>query len=149
MAEIAFRKFLFMAHSKAAFQPMDVPHTHFQVEVGTERAVLLTEPPFDAYRQQISAPYSYAVSQRLGTRMRDAGAELFTAFSARSAKGYNIGLFSPEAFKENRPRLPINANWTVFVTQDRVEFSQRRPSPALHTFHRADFGVDGSIPILG
>lgn len=146
MAEISYHRFVFIAHSAADFLPMDVPYTHFQTRISSQKAILLTAPPFDAYRAEISDPASYARSQPLGTRLREAGAEMFTAFSARWAEGHNIGLFTPEAFATNKPSS--SSHWIAFVSEDRVEFSQPGRVAAPHAFQRADFEVGGVLPVL-
>lgn len=152
MAEIAYYRFVFMMHSEAKLAPMNVPYTHFLARVKSGKAVLLTAPPFATHRAAISDPASYARSQPLGTRMREAGAEMFTAFSARWPEGENVGLFSPEALAANEPIFPRDSEWKVFVTSDQVEFShpdKGGSSRAAQTFKRSDFKVNGVLPVLG
>lgn len=152
MAEIAYYRFVFMAHSEAKLGPMNVPYTHFLARVKSGKAVLLAAPPFAMHRAEISDPASYARSQPLGTRMREAGAEMFTAFSARWPEGENIGLFSPEALAANEPIIPRDSEWKVFVTANQVEFShpdKGGASRAAHAFKRSDFEVNGVLPVLG
>ncbi len=122
MAEIAFGRFLFMQNSDAKLEAMDVPYTHFMVKVKSAKSILLNKKPFDLEREKISHPSSYGYSQSLGKLMRDAGAELFTYFSARRKGGINVGLFSVEAFASNKPIAGRDKHWSVYITNDKVEF---------------------------
>lgn len=124
MAEIAYGRFLFFRHSEAQFTPMTVPYTHFTVMARTNNALFLHRPPFDAFREQISHPSSYANSQPLGAAMRQAGVELFTYFSARAEDGVNVGLFTTEAFAHNQPSAKDSKHWNVFITHQVVEFQR-------------------------
>jgi hypothetical protein len=103
MAEVAFGRFLFMRHTQAQFDPMQVPYTHFVARVQSAKAILLTAAPFDAQCHAISHPATYAHSQPLGAAMRQSGAQMFTYRSARAPQGTNTGLFTPEAFAHNKP----------------------------------------------
>jgi hypothetical protein len=151
MAEIAYGRFVFMQHSEAKLATMEVPHTHFVVEVASKKSVLLHRPPFDAQRQQISDPASYRYSQQLGAALRGAGVELFTYESARTfhKNRINVGLFSPEAFASNRPIA--GEHWGVVVTQEKIEFSRRHwadNDTERYVFVREDFCVDGVFPAI-
>jgi hypothetical protein len=142
MAEVAYGRFLFMHHSAAELVPMQVPYTHFVAKVKSTKALLLTNAPFNTYRDLLSHPTSYAASQAFGTRMRHAGIELFTYHSARNETGVNVGLFSVEAFEQNQPLKGKDGHWSVYVSPDSVEF--KRPqlsdnSKEAHVFRYEDF----------
>jgi hypothetical protein len=122
MAEIAYGRFLFMRHSAAELKPIQVPYTHFVAKVKSQKSLHLTEAPFSKYKSKISHKSSYAEAQRLGAVMRNFGTELFTYFSARNANGINVGLFSVEAFAQNKPVAGCELHWSVFITAKNVEF---------------------------
>ncbi len=122
MAEIAYGRFAFMQHSEAVFKSMHVAHTHFTVLVKSDKAVLLTEMPFNVCRTQISHPKSYSASQALGTAMRASGVEMFNFYSARQKDGVNVGLFCSEAFCKNKPSNEMH--WSVFIDAQTVEFKR-------------------------
>lgn len=148
MAEVAYGRFLFMQHSAAEFAPMQVPYTHFVAAVQSSKTLRLTKAPFDAHRDMLSHPTSYAASQAFGARMRQKGIELFTYFSARNPNGVNVGLFSVEAFQQNQPIKGKDGHWSVYISSDTVEF--KRPhlndnAKESHVFRHADFCVDGEF----
>lgn len=140
MAEITHRRFIFMNQSEAVFKSMHVPHTHFIISVKSLKAILLTEPPFTTYKDQISNPKSYAESQKLGTAMRTGKAEVFNFSSARQLNGINVGLFSSEAFMKNRPLS--ETHWSVFISAHTVEFKRtclELEKTETHVFNIQDF----------
>lgn len=146
MAEVAYRRFLFLAHSAAPLQQSTILHTSFQAEIATPRGIRLTEAPFAPQRETISDPCSYAFSQPLGTQMREAGAEAFDFFSARH-EGINIGVFSVEAFKSNHPRN--SHDWQMFVAPEVVDFTRRKTETnavVSYSFRRHEFLVKGALP---
>lgn len=148
MAEVAYGKFLFLQDTDAELEPMQVPHTHFVAKVKSKKTLLLTTAPFDAYHDAISHPASYAASQRLGNAMRDAGTELFAYDSARHPGGVNVGLFSVEAFQQNKPVQGKDRNWSVYISADTVEFKRAHVSDndkESHVFALDDFCIDGKF----
>lgn len=150
MAEIAFGRFLFMQNSEAELQPMNVPYTHFMVKVKSEKAVLLNKKPFDTDREKISSQSSYNYSQKLGQLMRNDGAELFTYFSARITDGINVGLFSVEAFTNNKPIAGRDKHWSVYITNDKVEFHRshmKDNKKESHVFEISEFKIKNKFPV--
>jgi len=145
MAEVAYGRFLFMQHSAADFEPMQVPYTHFVAAVKSTKALLLTTTPFSKHSDVLSHPTSYAASQAFGTYMRQEGIELFTYFSARNPDGVNAGLFSVEAFRKNKPVKGKDGHWSVYITSDTVEFKRPHLSDNAkesHVFRPADLSSD-------
>lgn len=151
MAEVAYGRFLFMQHTEAEFQPMQVPYTHFVAMIKSAKAILLDSEPFSEQRHKISHPASYADSQVLGAAMRKAGAELFSYFSARTKHGINVGLFSSEAFQINKPVPGKEKHWSVYVSSQTIEFQRahladnRKES---HVFSIGDFFVGRKFPVI-
>lgn len=150
MAEVAYGRMLFMVDTHANLKPMQVPYTHFVAKVKSQAALLLTNEPFAQHRSELSHPSSYEQSQRLGKKMREAGVELFTYFSARNQSGINVGLFSVEAFKHNTPIKGKEEHWSVYVSSEVVEFKRPHLSDnkkESHSFCYKDFCVNGAFPV--
>ncbi len=148
MAEAAYGRFLFLHHTQAQFEPMQVPYTHFVVRVQSDAALKLHETPFHAYTPEISSPVSYRHSQALGARMRSLGTTLFVYPSARKPSGLNVGLFTPEVFLHNKPLRGRDGHWSVFISAETVEFNRAQPSHVhreTHTFAFADFCDSGHL----
>ena len=122
-AEIAFYRFAFYAATVGQLKKNTaVKHTAYQASVRSQRSVALDAVPFTQYRQQLSAPDSYADTQPLGTAMRAAGIEVFSYASARQKGGHNIGVFTPAVFE---PQQKIDASfqqWLSYTDDDKVEF---------------------------
>lgn len=148
MAEVAYGRFLFMQHSAAELAPMQVPYTHFVASVKSEKTLQLTKAPFDTHRAVLSHPTSYGASQAFGARMRQKDVELFTYYSARNPDGVNVGLFSVEAFQQNQPVKGKDGHWSVYISDDTVEFKRPHLSDNAkesHVFRHADFCIDGKF----
>lgn len=148
MAEVAYRRFLFLLDTKAELENQHVPHTSFTVDVKTNKAVCLDDAPFDKHRAKISNPESYEYSQALGTEMRESDVEVFRFYSARHPQGKNVGLFSVEAFKEIKPAN--DKHWNMYVSGKVITFSRaqmKTKEPATHSFTRESFMVKGKFPV--
>jgi hypothetical protein len=82
--------------------------------------------------------------------MREADTELFRFPSAREPGGVNVGIFSPAAFGNAKPRE--FETWHCTSTRARVELARRDfASWARETFsfERHVFLVDGALPAPG
>jgi len=148
MAEVAYGRFLFMSHSDAQFAPMQVPYTHFVVRVKSTQSLLLQNLPFTQHREAISQPSSYNASQTLGSAMRECGTQIFTYLSARQNGGVNVGLFSVEAFAQNKPVSGKDGHWEVFITSNSVEYHRARATDnhkEAHVFTLNTFCNDGKF----
>ena len=141
MAEVAYGRFVFMKHSLAKFEPMQVPYTHFMAKVKSDKALLLTASPFNAHKNAISHPSFYTASQALGKAMRETGAELFTYYSARKINGINVGLLSMEAFENNNP-VGKQGHWQIFIDENVIEYKNDTQT---HVFKHTDFIVNGAF----
>jgi RES domain len=145
-AEAAYYRLVFLEGTRAAIARLALDLTAFRASIKTGRGIDLSCPPFAAHAGRISSKTSYLVSQRLGRDMRRDGVAAFRFVSARDgARGLNVGVLDPGAFKSPRPhRLE---NWHVVATRDAVEISRRdffrRQS---FRFPRSDFLVRGLLP---
>ncbi len=148
MTEVAYGRFLFARHSEAEFKPMQVPYTHFLSKVRSSRSLLLTVAPFDVHRSHISHPASYAHSQSIGSAMRKSRVELFTYYSARNKGSINVGLFSTEAFCNNKP-VGQDVHWSVYIGTEVIEFKRAHlldNQKESHIFRIEDFYIEGEFP---
>jgi len=110
----------------------------------------LVAPPFDAFRKAIASPVKYDATQPLGSAMRAANVELFRFPSAREPGAVNIGVLSPAAFGNSKPRG--FETWHCTATRDLVELARRDfASWARETFlfERHAFLVNGVLPAPG
>jgi hypothetical protein len=149
-AEVAYYRLLFLEGTTAALEPVTTQLTAFTIRVRSARAIDLTTPPFDVYRKAIASPTKYDATQPLGSAMREADTELFSFPSAREPGGVNVGIFSPAAFGNAKPRE--FETWHCTSTRARVELARRDfASWARETFsfERHVFLVDGALPAPG
>jgi len=148
MAEIAYKRFVFRACSKATIQAMNVDYTKFAVKIKTNKGIDLTATPFSRYRNIISNPLSHIESQTLGHEMRNAGVEAFLFFSARVKNGINCGAISVEAFANNKPEE--NDDWVIYDSEQFIEFRRHLPIKKSETkiFPLKNFLVGGSLPLF-
>jgi hypothetical protein len=148
-AEVAYYRLLFLEGTTADLGTLSVPLTAFTVRVHSDHGIDLTAAPFARYRKAIASPTDHGAAQALGTSMRAAGVEAFLYPSARDAEGgINVGVFSPAAFAESRPRQM--KTWHCVANRELVEFTTRdffeRESVS---FDRQVFLVSGALPACG
>lgn len=145
-AEVAYYRLLFLEGTTADLGPVRVDLSMFRVALRTGRGVDLARAPFDAYRDIIASPDSYAATQRLGREMREDGVEAFRYPSARDRdRGLNYAAFTPGAFVDKVPGVP--ETWHCVATRERVEFTKRDFfEKRTLNFPRSDFEVAGGLP---
>ena len=120
-------------------------HTLFAARYGTSVGVALHSPAFAAFADAIRHPADYAQSQALGSAMREAGVEAFEYPSARDpARGRCVGLFTPAAFSERKPR--DTSQWLCEVSAADVTFKPVGRSD-LVCFAVDTFLIDGRVPL--
>jgi len=71
----------------------------------------LTTAACDGYREHISDPASYTVSQSLGTELREAGIGMVWFHSARAAAGINCAVLDPSSVQSDS--APQQEHWRV------------------------------------
>jgi hypothetical protein len=145
-SEVAYYRLVFLAGTHALLEPLTTSLTTFTVRVHTTRGIDLTQPPFSAHREELSAPDRYDATQRLGTDMRAAGVEACRYHSARDSEGgTNVAVLSPAAFAQRRPR--DLRTWHCTATRQRVEVVSRDYfARAVHVYEAKQFLVDGALP---
>ncbi|MCU7843427.1 MAG: RES family NAD+ phosphorylase [Candidatus Thiodiazotropha sp. (ex Monitilora ramsayi)] len=122
---------------------LSTAHTLFSAGYATERGLRLDETPFDDYRATLTDPQHYSDTQRLGSRMREAGIEMFIYRSARDPDGgLNVALFEPGAFAGTGPLW--KASWLCDTREEEVSFYNK--TEGTRVYYRSQFLVDGRLP---
>lgn len=147
LAEVAYYRLVFLEGTSAPIQRIFVELSSFQVEIASDLAIDLTEPPFSEYRLALASPTNYGATQTLGSAMRADGVEVIRYPSARDpAGGANIALFTPRVFTKATPSVP--RTWLCVTTSAGVEFSRKDYfQRETHTFPRALFEIAGTLPL--
>lgn len=146
LAEVAYYRFVFW-QSMAGVPVADsirTEHTLFAVRYRTEAGVALQGAVFAAYAPVLRHPADYTATQALGTVMREAGVQAFEYPSARDpAHGPCVGLFTPAAFHDRKPRE--TTQWLCAVGATEVAF---KPVGGLEVVRFAldTFLVEGRLP---
>lgn len=150
-SEAAYYRLVFLEGTEAKLEPIRVDLTIFRARISTASGIDLTAEPFSA-EPAISSPVSYETSQRVGTRMREAGIEAFRFRSARDPDGgTNVGVLDPRAFLHRRPEG--FQTWHCVATREVVEMFRRSSDRAqrwvvtAHRFPRETFEVEGRLPM--
>jgi hypothetical protein len=148
LSEVGYYRLLLLDGTDAAqsLVPLYLTFTVFNVQLKSDHAVDLTLRPFDTHEEAISSKTEYAVSQRLGSDMREAGVEMFRYISARDTfAGINIGLFSPAAFAAKKPKQ--RQSWFGVADLDSVEFTRKDGAKGgAYRLLRQQYEVDGRLP---
>lgn len=148
MAEKAFYQLSLINASDVIFGIVSSPVNIFSVKLKIVNGVKLNEEPFIKYKDQISSPINYEVSQLLGARMRANNLDGFTFISARDKKmGVNVGLLKINAFANQNPDEGSFQTWQCNTTKINVEFTQMGSiNDCTFTFPIKDFQVNGRLP---
>jgi hypothetical protein len=148
LAELAFRRLLFLAESPQMTAPARaVEHTAFRIACASERALDLTAPPLDRDRAIWEAPANYGPCQDLADRAREADIAVLRYRSVRERAGRaNVALLSPAAFAARAPRE--YQTWAVLSRRDGVRATRAFPRPAALAFAAADFAADPRLASL-
>jgi hypothetical protein len=146
LAEAAYYRFVFWAGMKTPPPRMlRTQHTVFGARVRARRAYRLDAALFDPYRDELASPSDYSATQALGTALRAAGADGIVYPSVRDPKrGLNVALYTPAAFAEPRPSF--REEWFCETSAESVSF-RSRGGAGVHTLPRAQFTVDGKLPM--
>lgn len=145
-AELAYYRFVYYDGMMTApkKQQKVTQHTSFNIDLQTQKGVALTELPFNKYRNKISDPTSYSVSQEIGQDMREKGVEAFSYFSARAVDEVNIGIFTCKAIKSLVPDA-LN-HWSCITRDKSVTIRSLDDRWSSISFELDQFLVDGTLP---
>lgn len=125
--------------------PLTARHALFSACYGCAHGVKLHQPPFTAWQADLADRCSYAVTQALGSAMREAGVDAFEFTSARDpGNGLNVALFTPSALVHSSPGLC--QDWSSETTADGVVF-YCWDDGSIHDFYLETFLVNGVLPM--
>lgn len=127
LSEVAYYRLLFLHHTEAMLGFLHVSLTSFSAKLGTDRGINLCAPPFNAHEERISSKTDYAISQELGTDMRNNHVHAFIFRSARShTQGLNVAAFTPDVFHRKNKHYVFNyESWHCVANQHFVHFSNQ------------------------
>ncbi len=147
LAEAAYYRFVFwsgMAEPPPSGR-LRTQHSVFRARLRAERGVRLQQPPCAAHAAVLRHPSEYGPTQRLGSALRGAGIDAFEFPSARDHDaGLNVALFHPAALLSRGP-LGLT-RWLCETRARQVSFAPEATQD-LYRFERADFSVDGRLPL--
>ena len=149
LAELAFRRLLFLAESPAMRAPARaVEHTAFRIGGASERALDLTQPPLHRDRALWEDLSHYAPCQDLADGARAADVAALRYRSVRDPAGRaNVALLDAAAFTAPSPR--DYQTWAVLTRRDGVRAAREFPRRAMLAFTTADFAADPRLKGLG
>lgn len=149
MAEKAFYRFSFIRASQGKLSHHSIKLVAFSVHLKVSKGIDLSKEPFIAFRNQISSPVSYEVSQTLGEDMRKTGIEAFISYSARCPEnGKNINVFTPAVFSKKEPLEKTFELWNCYSTQETIEFYSNTPASKSIIFKLENFMIDNTFPTI-
>ncbi len=119
-------------------------HTSFRIDAQTKKGLALTELPFSQYKNTISDPASYVISQKIGEEMREHGVEVFNYYSARAVNEVNVGIFTCSAIASQKPS--VLKHWSCITRQDRVTIRSLDDRWHNLSFEFDQFLVKGKLP---
>lgn len=142
VAEAAYWRLVFFSRSPGVQRPRAaVEHNSFTIEVGTEKALDLTQPPFDAQRAAWTHPSDYAACQALAAAARQASLELIRYESVRDPEHRaNIAVLEPAAIRSSHPSH--RNTWHLKFEGNRLTAFAAFPSNVRHSFEAAEFGLE-------
>jgi hypothetical protein len=120
-------------------------HTTFKVNLDTDAGIALLKKPFKTFTHVISDPANYAISQQLGTYMRNTGVSAFTYQSARDQQGTNAGIFTITAIKTKKPHS--FQEWLCSTTATGVTFINKLDRTLRYSFEINTFLLNGKFPL--
>lgn len=146
LAEVAYYRCVFWQSMSAppAAPSIRTEHTLFSARYSTAAGVALHSPAFEVFAEMLRHPADYTQTQALGTAMREAGVAAVEYTSARDPeRGRCVGLFTPNAFSERKPREA--SQWLCEVAAAGVTFKPVGRSDLVR-FELATFLVEGQLP---
>ena len=145
-AELAYYRFVYYDGMMTApkKQQKVTQHTSFNVDLQTQKGVVLNESPFNKYKNKISDPTSYSVPQSIGENMREKGVEAFSYFSARAAGQINVGIFTCKAISSYVPYAL--KHWSCITRDKNVTIRSLDDRWSNISFELDQFLVDGVLP---
>lgn len=145
LVESAYYGFALLMGSAMKSFNTPIPKTLYLSKIRTQLGLELTKAPFLSYREHISSPTQWQVSQMLGSALRDNQVEAFTYFSARdkTPTSTNVGVFHCKAFASKKPTRIMHLD--QFMSRSSVEFINKDTKDH-YRFHKDEYLVGGEFP---
>ena len=115
--------------------------TVFSVRLRTRKGCDLCAPTFAKLKPALTQEDSWNFSQKIGSSLREAGAEFFWYPSARAENGANAAVLSPKAFASRQPSA--QELWLVRLTRELCWFG--RADGYYYEFERSQFLHNGKL----
>lgn len=147
IAEMAFHRLLFFAHSPATPWPANPgEYTVFASEIRTRAALDLSKPPFDREHHRWTHCSDYAVCQDLADGARASGIEVVAYPSARDpGQGLNLAVLTCAAFAAPEPSE--RQTWRLDLGPSGARALCAFPEARLE-FDRAAFARDARVAAM-
>lgn len=147
-AEVAFYRLLFFKGTEAPLKSSELLLSAYQAQIKTKKGIHLHHPQFEVYKADISCKDNYQNSQALGIKLREAGIQAFTYYSARMPNAINLGIFTPEAFAQKSPIIETQQTWRCYTQPTQIEFTRTTllEKPQYFVFSQEDFLVNNKFP---
>jgi hypothetical protein len=141
VAETAYRRLLFFSRSPDFRPPTStIEHSMFSVAVALDRLLDLTAAPYAAQASKWTAATDYSACQAIATEARAIDTQAIRYTSVRDpAKGANLALFDPAAFRSRAPR--IEQTWHFRLEAGRMTAFAALPSTDRYSFTFEQFGL--------
>ncbi len=145
LSERAYYRFVFLLGSDMKDLTDRISKTAFSVNIDSPHGIDLTMEPFLAYRESISSPMEWKISQILGTKMRENKIHAFKYFSSRDLDdaAQNVGVYSCRAFGMRKPNS--YKHLIEFSNRSSVEYTDK-DSRVTTVFKFEEFMINGSFP---
>jgi hypothetical protein len=127
LTEVAYYRLKFNQDTEADLGYVETLLTAFNVFIKTNRGINLTEPPFAAYRTDISSKNSYDASQQLGSDMRANQVDAFVFYSARCSieDSKNIAIYETPVFHHKQGQYTYNQQtWKCVASNIKAEMTR-------------------------
>lgn len=145
-AELAYYRFVYYDGMMAAPKKKQkvTQHASFCIDLQAEKGIALNKVPFNKYKNKISDPTSYDISQKIGEEMRDQGVQAFSYFSARAQDEVNMGIFTCNAIKSLVPEGL--GHWSCITRDKSVIIRSLDDRWSSISFEIEQFLVNGMLP---
>ncbi|MEE9345718.1 MAG: RES family NAD+ phosphorylase [Methylococcales bacterium] len=146
LAECAYYRLYFLSGMQELPEKhLVTEHTTFKVNIDTDAGIALEQKPFKQFTNAISNPVNYAISQQLGSDLRDSGVAVFTYQSARDRLyGLNAGIFTITSIKSRKPHAL--QEWLCSTAATNVTFVSKLNKETRYSFELEEFLLHGKLP---
>lgn len=143
-AEAAYYRLVFLDGMHEPFKERVISQfTVFEATYRSTKGYDLSQRPFSKHETVLRHRAEYGPCQALGSVLRERDIEAITYLSARTVDDrLNVALFSPLALRSRKHRNPRHGLCETTIAG--VSF---RLDDELHTYPRAQFLVDGKLPM--